>query len=356
MFLNRLHLNCLLIPLLAVLVGCQSVQPPPTRFAAENTQSLLANLPSAAFATFPVTNTVPRQWLLPSTEAFILGPGDVLDVEILGEPTSHAKVTVGPDGKIYYSLLPGTFVWGMTIAEAKEALENQLAKFLRLKPEVGLSLSAAISQRVWLLGEVAAPGVYPLSTPKTLLEAISFAGGPATNHLSESFVIRKGQRIPIDLARLLEEGDLSQNIYLQPDDFVYLQTTKSHEVYVMGAVTQPIAIPFRRGVSLATAISYAGGPIPYAAMSQVAIVRGSLTRPSIATINFNRIRNGELTDIQLEPGDLVYVPISTFYRIEILLNTILDTFVRTIAVNEGQNAVARDLPGITPTIPVIPLQ
>ena len=341
--------------LLALVAGCQSPEAPRANPALAGTPSLLANLPPSAFTSFPSSNDIPRQWLQPPTDSFELGPGDVLEIEIFGEANSLGTTTVGPDGKIYYDLLPGTFVWGLTLEQAKEKIENEFARFLVRKPEVGVSLKAAASQRVWLLGDVTSPGVYPLSVPMTILEAVSWAGGPATNNLAGSFIIRDGQRVPLDLNRLFEEGDLSQNIYLQPDDFVFLQAAKNQEVFVMGAVLAPNAIPHKRGLSLATAIAYAGGPLPYASMSQVAIVRGSLSRPSIATVNFNRIRQGELTDVELEPGDLIYVPLSTFYKVEILLNSVLDTFVRTVAVNEGQNAVVRDRAGVSPTIPLVPI-
>ena len=350
--LPRVLLACL--ALVVASVGCKGPDAS-TSASQRKPQSPLAALPPAAFTSFATSNAVPAQWLKPSADAFTIGPGDVLEIETLGETNLQTTVTVGPDGKIYYSLLPGTFVWGLTVSQIKASLEDQLAKFLVIKPEVGVSIKTAISQRVWMLGEVTTPGIYPLYVPMTLLEAISIAGGPSTNHLSESFVLRRGQRIPVDLEKLLERGDLSQNIYLQPDDFVYLQTTKSHEIYVIGGVTVPTAVPFSRGISLATAIAYAGGPIPYASMSQVAILRGSLTRPSIATVNFNEIRQGVIADVELEPGDLVYVPMSTFYRLEMLFNQVLDTFVRTVAVNEGQNAVVSDRPGIVPTVPVIPV-
>jgi protein involved in polysaccharide export with SLBB domain len=160
----------------------------------------------------------------------------------------------------------------------------------------------------------------------------------------------------VNLQRLLKNGDLSQNIYLQPDDFVYLQSPRSESIYVLGAVVLPNAVPYREGISLATAMAYAGGPAPYASMSQIAIIRGSLSQPSIATVNFRRISDGELADIELEPGDLVYVPRTTFYVLEVFLNTALDTLVRTVAVNEGRNAVFHNPTPVEPTIPIIPFQ
>ena len=60
------------------------------------------------FATANLTNRIDPSLLAPPTEPFRLGPGDVLEIEVIGEAKSQSIVTVGPDGKIYYSLLPGT--------------------------------------------------------------------------------------------------------------------------------------------------------------------------------------------------------------------------------------------------------
>src|SRR5207248_928474 len=90
--------------------------------------------------------------------------------------------------------------------------------------------------------------------------ALNPSGSPEdAADLRRSFVIRSGQFLPVDFYRLLKEGDMSQNIYLQPDDFVYLPSAAAREVYVLGGVTQPRAIPVSDRLTLAGAIAGAGG-------------------------------------------------------------------------------------------------
>ena len=118
-----------------------------------------------------------------------------------------------------------------------------------------LVLRGIESKRIWVLGRVQAPGVFPMAGPTTLLEAISMAGGPVSltsfrdqaaagineelADLRRSFVVRQGALLPVDFNRLLKEGDSTQNIYLQPDDFVYVpaararRTTHSRAVRAM---------------------------------------------------------------------------------------------------------------------------
>ncbi|HVR35641.1 MAG TPA: polysaccharide biosynthesis/export family protein, partial [Methylomirabilota bacterium] len=126
----------------------------------------------------PVASIDP-EWLTPPTDFFTIGPGDHIEIEMLGDPGSRSTALVGPDGKVYYHLLPGLDVWGLTIAEAASLLESDLARYVT-EPRVAITLRGIRSKRVWLLGRVGAPGIYPMTAPMTLLEAISLAGGTAS--------------------------------------------------------------------------------------------------------------------------------------------------------------------------------
>ena len=145
--------------------------------------------------------------------------------------------------------------------------------------------------------------------------------------------------LPVDFEKLLREGDLSQNIYLQPDDFVYLPSTGIQVVYVLGAVLQPRAISFSGRPTLISTIASAGGTIKDAYLSQVAIVRGSLAQPEMAMVDYHAIARGKGSDIELQPGDIVYVPYAPYRTPLRYANLILDTFARTMGVNEGAHAI-----------------
>lgn len=349
---------------MALVCGCRHSQfnphEPPRRKAESLRQMGIIKINDMAFQVLGGTNRIPTDLLQPPTNFFRLGPGDMIDIEILGEPNSQSTALVGPDGKVYYSLLPGTMVWGLTLSDTKELLENTLARYLRVKPEVVLNLRSIGSRRIWILGQVQTPGVYSLATSMTLLEAIAAAGGtPYIAGASEdivdlenSFVMRDGRMLNVNFHQLLREGDLSQNIYLQPDDFVFVPSATAREVYVMGAVRVPAILDYSQQTSLISAISSAGGPAPYSWLSQVVIIRGSLKAPAIATVDYKDILGGKLPDVYLEPGDIVYVPLRPWYKLEQLAENILDEFVRTIAINEGRRAVLRDAGPVDVVVPL----
>ena len=317
--------------------------------AASGDVTVLTNL-----TTVETTNRIAQEWLHPPTNYFSLGPGDKLEIEIIGDANSRALANVGPDGKLYYysasqnvPILPGIDVWGLTLPEAKAKLESILKEYFT-DPRVSLQLRSIDSTRVWILGRVANAGIYPMPAPMTLLEAVAAAGGTMSSSLSgtteeltdlsNSFIVRNGERLPVSFNRLLNEGDMSQNIYLQPDDFVYFPSSVSRDFYVLGAVRMPKAVA-RQHDTLVGAISDAGGPVKNAFLSQVAIVRGSLDNPKIAIIDYNDVIRGKASNVKLEPRDIVYVPYSPYRYITKYLDLILLTFVRAVAINEGARAV-----------------
>jgi len=356
---------------LAALAGCQSLGP---RFDAYQPESGGASTATNLF-TATTTNQIRSEWLRPTTNAFTLGPGDRLDVELIGDATTRTTTIVGPDGKIYFYLLPGVKVSGLTLIEAKNLMEKELTKFIRGEPKIALSLRTVESKRVWLLGRIRTPGVYTLSTPLTLLEAISLAGGPSplgpaaslsgsaitvnlasstqeSADLRRSFIIRQGKMLPVDFQRLLRGGDMTQNVYLQPDDFVYVAPKVAENVYVLGAVAQPKAVQFAEQMGIVSALSYAGGAITNAYLTHVAIVRGSLAEPRVAIVDYKAILHGKAADVMLEQNDIVYVPFTPYQTIARYVDLILNTFVRTVSANEGARAVSRGAVPVGVNVPL----
>src|ERR1051326_1140210 len=342
----RLSLVCTGTLLLA---GCQHPQP--------NFASLAPGSAAPQANRMTITNQFDPAWLKPPVNLFTLGPGDRLEIELLGEPTSKTATAVAPDGRIYFSLLPGIDVWGWWVGEAVERLEKGLSKYLREPPQVSLVLRGVESKRIWVLGQVQAPGVYNLAAPMTLLEALSRAGGAlsrssfrqqgstgGTDDLADwqhSFVLRQGKFLPIDFQRLVLHGDLSQNIYLQPDDFVYLPTAASREVYVLGAVAQARAVPYRTGLTVVGAVASAYGTINGAYLHHVAVVRGSLSHPEITIVDYRNVLKGLAPDMALQPRDIVYVPLAPYRYLTRYAQLILDTFVSSAAINAGTTLIGQ---------------
>ncbi len=353
-----------LVALFAV-TGCEHLPLPTAR----------TGTPTPSVAAFPALTTAPVEpldpaLLRPSETIFRLGPGDQLDIELLGDLSTRASVTVGPDGKIYYYMLPGLDVGGLTLAETRARLGEELKKYIREKPVVALTLRSVASQRVWVLGRVNSPGIYTLAGPTTLLDAVAQAGGLSSSSsafaalaasvgvasptgssveaadLSRSFIIRRGRMLPVDFQQLLRDGALSQNIYLQPDDFIFLPSARASQVHILGAVIQPHSERMTGALTVVQAIALSGGADREAILSNVAILRGSLAAPQIAIVAVDQILLGQAPDVRLEPGDIVFVPFAPQRVLTRYVNLILDTFARTVGVNAGARAVSGNAPPV----------
>ena len=92
-------------------------------------------------------------------------------------------------------------------------------------------------------------------------------------------------------------------------------------------------------MTVASAISGAYGTLKSAYLSHVAVVRGALTHPQMTVVDYRRVIRGGARDVALQPGDIVFVPLSPYRYIEHYLEVILNTFVAQTAINAGTSVV-----------------
>jgi len=335
----------LLLPLTLLIASCASS----SRTTFDPHSESASSSSDLAFTSDTAPATPSPDLLQEPQDLFQLGPGDKLDIEILGETGSRAETFVTPDGQLYFDLLPGLAVNGLTTDQLKTELESRLTEFYK-HPQVSVNLTQVSSQRVWVLGRLNQPGIYPLDRPLRVLDAIALAGGLFTSRftgtteeladLQHSFLIRKGEMLPVDFQKLIREGDLSQNVYLRPDDFIYLPSSLTNEVYVLGAVTEPRPVGFMNEMNLIAALGRGLGLRPDADLSRVSIIRGSLTDPKVATVDARDVIQGKASNIKLEPGDIIFVPGSGNSQLSLasLGREAVNTFVRVLAASEGSAA------------------
>jgi protein involved in polysaccharide export with SLBB domain len=349
--------SLLLFGLLVLVSGCRHMGDREA-FDPRNLEETL--LHEEAFQSLETQRELNPTWLMPSEAPYVIGVGDYVEIEITGAAGSRSETFVMPDGRVYYDLAGGVKADGLTVKELSEALEEALRRDYS-SPSVNVTLREVRSRRAWLLGRLNKPGLYPLNQPTTLLEGISLAGGLFTSRfsgsteeladLSNSFVLRDGEVLPVDLFALIKEGDMNQNIYLKDGDYVYLPSSLSQNVHVLGAVMQPQAIGYKDKISIVAAIANAKGPTPAANLDKVLIIRGSLSSPKVAVVDFEAILAGRATNVELRPFDIVWVPDRPFKILETYFWVIFDAAATTIAVREGANAVDT-IDGVSPGISI----
>ncbi|MBP8283111.1 MAG: SLBB domain-containing protein, partial [Chromatiaceae bacterium] len=173
-------------------------------------------------------------------------------------------------------------------------------------------------------------------TNVSLVDAVAKAGGLNKGQyrassveladLTHAFVSREGKVLPVDFVRLLRQGDMRFNIQLQSGDYISIPSGLSKEVYVIGEVNLPNLFAFREEMPLSRTVAIAEGFTQDADLSRIHVIRGSLSNPTLIVADYNKVVAGQAQDVQLEPGDIVFVPatgLSTWARM-------LDKIVPTI--------------------------
>lgn len=309
---------------------------------------------------FSATAAGPK--LAPWQEKFTLGAGDVLNFSVYGrKDLTRNEIPIGPDGKVSYLQAQGVQAAGLTIDELREKMNEALEGQYR-HASVMIWPASYRSKKFYLLGAVTDRGVYLLDRPLTVIEAVARARGIATGLLEQStieiadlpraFLIRQGQRMPVDFQKLFQEGDLSQNILLEPEDYLYFPSAVVNEVYVLGAVTNPGTVGVTARATVLSAITKRGGFMPKAYQQKVLLVRGGLNKPETEVVDVARILRGQLADHPVQPKDIIYVADRPWARAEDLLDMALRAFIQTaVTVWASGNVPAAIQTPIVPTLP-----
>jgi protein involved in polysaccharide export with SLBB domain len=248
-------------------------------------------------------------------------------------------VAVGPDGRISYLQATDIPATGLTVDQLREKLDQELAKYYRT-PRTVLVPVTFKSKKYYVLGKVANRGVFSLERPLTIVEAVARAHGLETglidnNNLADiadlqrSFLMRNGQRLKVNFERLFQEGDLSQNVAIEPEDYLYFASMAMKEVYVLGEVRQPGPTPHTSNSTVTHAIANRGGFNDRAYKSRVVVIRGSLNNPRTYVVNVWETLEARSLDFKLEPRDIIYVHYRPFIKVEELLDLAASAFVQS---------------------------
>jgi len=207
-------------------------------------------------------------------------------------------------------------------------MEADLSQNISLLPDDRVVIPAALKE-ITLLGELSGPGRYKVNNDTTLANALSIARGinRETADLYMAFVARNKQILPVNLKRLLDHGDMSQNIIMEDGDIVFIPNVQERKYYVLGEVNKPGVYNYRDPVTVIEAISQGGGFLTTAQRSQVIVVRGDINNPQIYEVNTLAMMEGKsLEKFILQKGDIIYTPRTLIADWNVFLNQLLPSF------------------------------
>ena len=206
--------------------------------------------PPSTFA--PVTN-------VPVPADYVVGPGDVLDVELYGNQNRSYALQVGHDGRVNFPELGPISVAGQRFISVKQELESRITRqMIGVRGSVSMAQTRAI--RMFVLGESQEPGSYAVSGFATITSALYASGGiKLTGSLRDIQLKRDGQIIRhLDLYDLLMRGDTTNDAKLLPGDAVFIPPI-GPTAAVEGEVHRPAIYEIRHETTLGDLVQLAGG-------------------------------------------------------------------------------------------------
>jgi len=235
---------------LVVTVAFLPVEPELKPFGYE----LFANVPTT-FA--PATD-------IPVPAEYVLGPGDTLEVQLIGERGGRYSIIVGRDGTIDFPELGPIPVAGMRYSAAKVMLEQRVAEQM-----IGMRASISIGQlrsiQVFVVGEAERPGSYTVSGLSTITHGLFSSGGVKPIGTLRSVQLkRNGQLVrQLDLYDLLLHGDTSDDLRLLPGDVIFIPPVGATAA-ISGEVRRPAIYELKEGNTAEDLLQLAGGLTPEA--------------------------------------------------------------------------------------------
>jgi polysaccharide biosynthesis/export protein len=155
---------------------------------------------------------------------YLIGPQDVLDINVWKEAELTRSVPVRPDGKISLPLLNDVQASGLTPMQLAGRIATGLKKFVA-DPQVTVVVSQINSQRIYILGEVNRAGQFPLLPGMTMLEALSSAGGfTIFAHTTKIYLLRKTdgkqEKYPFNYKDVIRGKAPDENLQLKAGDTI----------------------------------------------------------------------------------------------------------------------------------------
>jgi len=251
----------------------------------------------------------------------LLMPGDLLRITVYRQPDLDLEIRVLDTGMITYPLIGAVQAVGKPAAALEETIRQRLQKDYLENPSVNVTVKEYAKRRVYVVGGVAKPDGYEIAPDgkMTVFQLVAAAGGFTDRAYKEyvQVIRRQGAERTIlrlslvDAERRLARGEASADLELWPEDLVMIPSAV-RVAYVLGAVQRPgpIDVPLNARLTLSMAVANAGSYNKFASTGGVQVLRHTpWGEVSKKTVDLDSVLDGRVDlDLEIEPGDVVWVP------------------------------------------------
>ena len=246
--------------------------------------------------------TFEPQMNIATPQNYVLGPGDILVIDVYGASQESLKLSVSPDGDITVPDFGPIQVSGLTVAAARSRIASRLGRYFQ-SSQIKTTLGQTRSIQVNVMGEVRTPGTYTISAFATAFHALYRAGGISElGTLRNIKVYRQGRLLTvIDVYEFILNGRLAGNVRLQDNDVIQVGAYDAI-VDISGGVKRPMSYEMREKESLATLLKYCGGFAAGACKNTLRVNRTAGRMKSVFNVD-----EFDFSSFKLMDGDIVSV-------------------------------------------------
>ena len=235
-------------------------------------------------------------------QSYVVGPGDKVNLDIFGGSQKSQQLEVSPDGVIVVEGYGPIHIGGLSVAQANAKLREELGQRYK-SSTIRMTVGQTRTVQVNVMGEVAAPGSYPLSAFATVFNAIYMAGGVNGVGTLRNIKVFRGGRLltTVDVYDYILNGKLAGNVHLQDNDVIIVGPYECI-VDVQGFVKRPMAYEMKPNETIATLLKYAGGFANKSYKSAVRVHRTAGDRYSAY-----QVKEFDFSQFRLADGDSVII-------------------------------------------------
>ena len=245
-----------------------------------------------------------------------VGPGDVLEVEVFGNPDLSRNPTVQTNGMVALTLLGEVPVAGLTLAEVKARLTGLLGRDYLVNPQVDVRVKEYQSQFVTMAGEVSTPGRRPLRGGQTRLIDVLVEAGGLTPRASGELVLSRADgafeggartmRVQLGSPTLTPEEERRLQLPLRAGDVI--TASPKYYVTVEGEVVRPGRYVLDTALTVSGAISSAGGLTRFGKQRvNVRRIDAATGSVQVFEVDLKAVRKGKKPDPPLQANDTISV-------------------------------------------------
>lgn len=283
----------------------------------------------------------------------VIHEGDVLKIAVfhpvrtdIVQSIASIAETLGfkvQEGKVVLPDLGSIYVQGLTLEEARTKIQEKYREGIR-DIDVFLDYQQRIQRKVELAGRVAMP-IIPVDGRLRLFEALAIAKVPPEANLFKSYVVREQTMLPVDLYKLIKEGDMRQNIVLRGGDKIYIAEPSASTLMVLGEVGSERVVDLPNGfMTLRQALAEAKGIASTGDRAYIQVIRGNILHPKIYTLNWQHVIALPSDSMLLMPGDIVYVAATPITEWNRFVTQLLPTFIGLDLVTKGIKSIGVNVP------------